>query len=75
MAEPRGSLKPRSPTAQVRVRRVRAEGAASSEEQSNCFFVVYHQLKACSGPVEIAPVHHQPTCMSTVPGEQRAVPS
>lgn len=50
VADLRGSLKPRSPTAQVRVPKVRTAGAATSEEQSNYFFVVYHQLIACSGP-------------------------
>lgn len=50
-------------------------GAATSEEQSNYFFVVYHQLIDCSAPVEIAPVHHQQICMSIVPREQEAVPT
>lgn len=46
---------------------MRTAGAATSEEQCNYFFVVYHQLIACSGPVETAPVSPPAKC----PGRAR----
>lgn len=53
MAGLRGSLKPRSPTAQVRVPKVRTAGAATSEEQTNwgffCGISPAHSLLWSSG--------------------------